>query len=187
MTEKPALSFRYGTSASLLVWSLLQGPHSVVLSLPAESSNATLLTNAEKIATITTTHTPSQQGAQETRSDITLATFVSFKGKNELLAWRYSSLIFFFPFLFPPWFAFPFISLPLAGIPPNQSRNLSLSSKHPRQHRWGPFLFLLCLLHTFPSNFLKRCLWDIFHKILSIKINNLLGEDILNMYSHLVV
>ncbi|XP_076984884.1 membrane-associated guanylate kinase, WW and PDZ domain-containing protein 1 isoform X2 [Tamandua tetradactyla] len=33
-----------------------------------ESSNATLLTNAEKIATITTTHTPAQQGAQETRS-----------------------------------------------------------------------------------------------------------------------
>uniref|UniRef100_A0A8C5W247 Membrane-associated guanylate kinase, WW and PDZ domain-containing protein 1 n=1 Tax=Microcebus murinus TaxID=30608 RepID=A0A8C5W247_MICMU len=33
-----------------------------------ESSNATLLTNAEKIATITTTHAPSQQGAQETRS-----------------------------------------------------------------------------------------------------------------------
>ncbi|XP_012493696.1 PREDICTED: membrane-associated guanylate kinase, WW and PDZ domain-containing protein 1 isoform X2 [Propithecus coquereli] len=33
-----------------------------------ESSNATLLTNAEKIATITTTHTPSQPGAQETRS-----------------------------------------------------------------------------------------------------------------------
>ncbi|XP_072454855.1 membrane-associated guanylate kinase, WW and PDZ domain-containing protein 1 isoform X20 [Notamacropus eugenii] len=32
----------------------------------AESSNATLLTNAEKIATITTTHAPSQQGAQET-------------------------------------------------------------------------------------------------------------------------
>ncbi|XP_072454853.1 membrane-associated guanylate kinase, WW and PDZ domain-containing protein 1 isoform X18 [Notamacropus eugenii] len=31
-----------------------------------ESSNATLLTNAEKIATITTTHAPSQQGAQET-------------------------------------------------------------------------------------------------------------------------
>ncbi|XP_074140274.1 membrane-associated guanylate kinase, WW and PDZ domain-containing protein 1 isoform X17 [Sminthopsis crassicaudata] len=34
-----------------------------------ESSNATLLTNAEKIATITTTHTPSQQGAQETRNN----------------------------------------------------------------------------------------------------------------------
>ncbi|XP_017652108.1 membrane-associated guanylate kinase, WW and PDZ domain-containing protein 1 isoform X13 [Nannospalax galili] len=33
-----------------------------------ESSNATLLTNAEKIATITTTHAPSQQGAQETRN-----------------------------------------------------------------------------------------------------------------------
>nr|KAF6475116.1 membrane associated guanylate kinase, WW and PDZ domain containing 1 [Rousettus aegyptiacus] len=33
-----------------------------------ESSNATLLTNAEKIATITTTHTPSQQGVQETRN-----------------------------------------------------------------------------------------------------------------------
>ncbi|XP_012866010.1 PREDICTED: membrane-associated guanylate kinase, WW and PDZ domain-containing protein 1 isoform X5 [Dipodomys ordii] len=33
-----------------------------------ESSNATLLTNAEKIATITTTHAPSQQGAQEARS-----------------------------------------------------------------------------------------------------------------------
>ncbi|XP_075406032.1 membrane-associated guanylate kinase, WW and PDZ domain-containing protein 1 isoform X2 [Tenrec ecaudatus] len=33
-----------------------------------ESSNATLLTNAEKIATITTTHTPSQLGAQDTRS-----------------------------------------------------------------------------------------------------------------------
>ncbi|XP_036734256.2 membrane-associated guanylate kinase, WW and PDZ domain-containing protein 1 isoform X21 [Manis pentadactyla] len=33
-----------------------------------ESSNATLLTNAEKIATITTTHTPSQQGAQESRN-----------------------------------------------------------------------------------------------------------------------
>lgn len=52
------------------VWGcLLQGPHFVMLSHPAESSNATLLTNAEKIATITTTHTPSQQGAQETRSD----------------------------------------------------------------------------------------------------------------------
>ncbi|XP_072454854.1 membrane-associated guanylate kinase, WW and PDZ domain-containing protein 1 isoform X19 [Notamacropus eugenii] len=34
-----------------------------------ESSNATLLTNAEKIATITTTHAPSQQGAQETRNN----------------------------------------------------------------------------------------------------------------------
>ncbi|XP_039095995.1 membrane-associated guanylate kinase, WW and PDZ domain-containing protein 1 isoform X3 [Hyaena hyaena] len=33
-----------------------------------ESSNATLLTNAEKIATITTTHAPSQQGAQDTRN-----------------------------------------------------------------------------------------------------------------------
>ncbi|XP_037655832.1 membrane-associated guanylate kinase, WW and PDZ domain-containing protein 1 isoform X3 [Choloepus didactylus] len=33
-----------------------------------ESSNATLLTNAEKIATITTTHAPTQQGAQETRN-----------------------------------------------------------------------------------------------------------------------
>ncbi|XP_048212072.1 membrane-associated guanylate kinase, WW and PDZ domain-containing protein 1 isoform X18 [Perognathus longimembris pacificus] len=33
-----------------------------------ESSNATLLTNAEKIATITTTHAPSQQGAQEARN-----------------------------------------------------------------------------------------------------------------------
>ncbi|XP_040593500.1 membrane-associated guanylate kinase, WW and PDZ domain-containing protein 1 isoform X19 [Mesocricetus auratus] len=33
-----------------------------------ESSNATLLTNAEKIATITTTHAPSQQGTQETRN-----------------------------------------------------------------------------------------------------------------------
>lgn len=53
-----------------------------VLSLPTESSNATLLTNAEKIATITTTHTPSQQGAQETRSDIALVAFVRFKGKN---------------------------------------------------------------------------------------------------------
>uniref|UniRef100_A0A8C9W9H3 Membrane-associated guanylate kinase, WW and PDZ domain-containing protein 1 n=1 Tax=Scleropages formosus TaxID=113540 RepID=A0A8C9W9H3_SCLFO len=34
-----------------------------------ESSNASLLTNAEKIATITTTHTPQQQSAPETRSD----------------------------------------------------------------------------------------------------------------------
>ncbi|XP_048339051.1 membrane-associated guanylate kinase, WW and PDZ domain-containing protein 1-like, partial [Sphaerodactylus townsendi] len=34
----------------------------------AESSNATLLTNAEKIATITTTHTP-QQIPQETRNN----------------------------------------------------------------------------------------------------------------------
>ncbi|XP_054451320.1 membrane-associated guanylate kinase, WW and PDZ domain-containing protein 1 isoform X1 [Pteronotus mesoamericanus] len=33
-----------------------------------ESSNATLLTNAEKIATITTTHTPAQPGAQEARN-----------------------------------------------------------------------------------------------------------------------
>ncbi|XP_038173791.1 membrane-associated guanylate kinase, WW and PDZ domain-containing protein 1 isoform X10 [Arvicola amphibius] len=33
-----------------------------------ESSNATLLTNAEKIATITTTHAPSQPGTQETRN-----------------------------------------------------------------------------------------------------------------------
>lgn len=52
------------------------------LSYPAESSNATLLTNAEKIATITTTHTPSQQGAQETRSDMALVSFVTFKGKS---------------------------------------------------------------------------------------------------------
>ncbi|XP_057363769.1 membrane-associated guanylate kinase, WW and PDZ domain-containing protein 1 isoform X29 [Manis pentadactyla] len=36
-----------------------------------ESSNATLLTNAEKIATITTTHTPSQQGAQESSRNTT--------------------------------------------------------------------------------------------------------------------
>ncbi len=33
----------------------------------AESSNASLLTNAEKIATITTTHTPQQQTAPEPR------------------------------------------------------------------------------------------------------------------------
>lgn len=33
----------------------------------SESSNASLLTNAEKIATITTTHTPQQQAAPETR------------------------------------------------------------------------------------------------------------------------
>ncbi|KAM4883028.1 membrane-associated guanylate kinase, WW and PDZ domain-containing protein 1 isoform 10-T10 [Thomomys bottae] len=33
-----------------------------------ESSNATLLTNAEKIATITTTHAPAQQGAPEARN-----------------------------------------------------------------------------------------------------------------------
>ncbi|XP_046880825.1 membrane-associated guanylate kinase, WW and PDZ domain-containing protein 1b isoform X9 [Hypomesus transpacificus] len=34
-----------------------------------ESSNASLLTNAEKIATITTTHTPQQQAAPEARSN----------------------------------------------------------------------------------------------------------------------
>uniref|UniRef100_H3CJJ1 Membrane associated guanylate kinase, WW and PDZ domain containing 1b n=1 Tax=Tetraodon nigroviridis TaxID=99883 RepID=H3CJJ1_TETNG len=34
-----------------------------------ESSNASLLTNAEKIATITTTHTPQQQAAPETRTN----------------------------------------------------------------------------------------------------------------------
>ncbi|XP_015202607.2 membrane-associated guanylate kinase, WW and PDZ domain-containing protein 1b isoform X1 [Lepisosteus oculatus] len=34
-----------------------------------ESSNASLLTNAEKIATITTTHTPQQQAAPETRNN----------------------------------------------------------------------------------------------------------------------
>lgn len=49
------------------------------LSHPTESSNATLLTNAEKIATITTTHTPSQPGAQETRSDMATVSFVSLK------------------------------------------------------------------------------------------------------------
>ncbi|XP_045687996.1 membrane-associated guanylate kinase, WW and PDZ domain-containing protein 1 isoform X14 [Phyllostomus hastatus] len=37
----------------------------------SESSNATLLTNAEKIATITTTHTPPQPGAQETSRNTT--------------------------------------------------------------------------------------------------------------------
>ncbi|XP_051957324.1 membrane-associated guanylate kinase, WW and PDZ domain-containing protein 1-like isoform X4 [Xyrauchen texanus] len=35
-----------------------------------ESSNASLLTNAEKIATITTTHTPQQQAANEPRNNI---------------------------------------------------------------------------------------------------------------------
>jgi endothelial cell adhesion protein len=49
---------------------------------PTESSNATLLTNAEKIATITTTHAPSQPGAQETRSDIACVSFVSLKGNK---------------------------------------------------------------------------------------------------------
>ncbi|KAI4826377.1 hypothetical protein KUCAC02_029825 [Chaenocephalus aceratus] len=34
-----------------------------------ESSNASLLTNAEKIATITTTHTPQQQAAPEARNN----------------------------------------------------------------------------------------------------------------------
>lgn len=43
-------------------------PHNEKKIYFAESSNATLLTNAEKIATITTTHTP-QQIPQETRSD----------------------------------------------------------------------------------------------------------------------
>lgn len=37
------------------------------LSLTPESSNAALLTNAEKIATITTTHAPQQQAAPEPR------------------------------------------------------------------------------------------------------------------------
>ncbi|XP_016134292.1 membrane-associated guanylate kinase, WW and PDZ domain-containing protein 1-like [Sinocyclocheilus grahami] len=36
---------------------------------PAESSNASLLTNAEKIATITTTHAPQQQTAPEPRNN----------------------------------------------------------------------------------------------------------------------
>lgn len=80
-----------------------------------------------------------------------------------------------------------FLSLTLAGIPPNQSWNLSLSSKHPRQHRWGPFLFFLCWLWMFPSSFLKLFLWDILYKLPSIKRNNLLWGDVLNMYSHLVV
>lgn len=66
LTEEQ-MSFRCG--ASVLVWWCPLGlPVHHALSHPAESSNATLLTNAEKIATITTTHTPSQQGAQETRN-----------------------------------------------------------------------------------------------------------------------
>lgn len=71
VTEKPTLSLRYRASApSLSLGVSSSGPSfRDALSHPAESSNATLLTNAEKIATITTTHTPSQQGAQETRSD----------------------------------------------------------------------------------------------------------------------
>lgn len=73
-----------------------------------------------------------------------------------------------------PWVALILLSLASAGIPPNQSRNLSLSSKHPREHRWGPFLFLPCWLGVFPSNFLKLFLPGIFYKVPSIKINNFL-------------
>lgn len=39
----------------------------LLLTFFTESSNASLLTNAEKIATITTTHTPQQQAAPEAR------------------------------------------------------------------------------------------------------------------------
>lgn len=39
----------------------------LLLTFLTESSNASLLTNAEKIATITTTHTPQQQAAPEAR------------------------------------------------------------------------------------------------------------------------
>ena len=95
MTEKPDRIHRWGfcTPPGVTVSSL--GPSFPdALSYPAESSNATLLTNAEKIATITTTHTPLQQGAQETRSDMALVSFVTFKGKKSNSC--YDSA--------PPWF-----------------------------------------------------------------------------------
>lgn len=146
LTEEQ-MSFRCG--ASVLVWWCPLGlPVHHALSHPAESSNATLLTNAEKIATITTTHTPSQQGAQETRSDMALATCVTFKRTESALVWLYSAFILSQS---PPRLLWCFFSLALAGISPNQSRNLSLSSNHPKPHRWEPFLSfpLLALCFSF--------------------------------------
>lgn len=82
VTENSDVIQVWGLCASDLILSSPGPSFHDALSYPAESSNATLLTNAEKIATITTTHTPSQQGAQETRSDMTLASFVTFRGKK---------------------------------------------------------------------------------------------------------
>lgn len=57
-------------------------------------------------------------------------------------------------FLVSPGIAVICVSVLLAGIPPNQSRILSLSSRDRRLHRWGP-LPLLCPSSSLPSNFLK--------------------------------
>lgn len=59
---------KHNHSRSLFLFCVISCDDILALLPPsAESSNASLLTNAEKIATITTTHTAQQQAAPEAR------------------------------------------------------------------------------------------------------------------------
>ena len=88
------------------------------------------------------------QGEKVTPGGVMVLLFDSFSG-SPWVAFIYIYIFFFF------------FSLALAGTPPNQSQNLRLNSKHPKQHRWGLCLFLPCWLCAFPSNFLKLFLLGI--------------------------
>lgn len=108
----------------------------------AESSNATLLTNAEKIATITTTHTP-QQIPQETRSDC-------FPWEQHL---GVLSLQLSLDRLHIPWAVF-FLS-------PSLSHSLK---QEQHQTKAG----IPVWLQATPSSTGKKCLWNgfLYHRLL---------------------
>lgn len=181
--EKPDLSFRYGASAHLLVWRcLLWGPHFMTFCLILQSLRMPLCWPTQRRLPPSPPHTPLLSKGPRRPGQTWLWFFLLLKGKN-VPPGRMALVLGFFSV--SPGVVLMFISLTLAGIPPNQSRNLSLSSKHHRQHRWGPFLFFLCWLWMFPSSFLKLFLRDILYKLSSIKRNNLLWGDVLNMYSHI--
>lgn len=165
VTGRPDLSFRCGTSAYLSVGMISsQGPSFCsALSLPAESSNATLLTNAEKIATITTTHAPSQQGAQDTRSGITLVAFVSFKGRKltpglilDFFVKNSQLILDFFFFLF---FSFPVVCFYIYFSPfgrnttkPKPESQFEFKAPQTTQVRDILLVFSVCLVHFLPTS-----------------------------------
>lgn len=127
----------------------------------AESSNATLLTNAEKIATITTTHTP-QQMPQETRSAHVLFAeglwvMLSFPSMFILM-----KLILFFLLLFLLLLLFPYLNR--NNTKPKQESQFDFKPPPPSQVRSSFPLCFTCAscsvynLHLYCGGSTASCL-----------------------------
>lgn len=164
----------FSTPPSVTVFFLGHSFH-YALSHPTESSNATLLTNAEKIATITTTHAPSQQGAPETRSD--WLWFHLFKGKKVTLAWWHWALVlsqFLHRLL-----SYLFLSLCRNTTKPKLESQFEFKAPQATQVR------LLLFFSLFPLYISFQLSEALFTRYLlqgtSITINNLLWGGILSM------